>query len=164
MITRITSTVVAITAAIGVFAESSRPLGLGELYWLLDRACVYEDDLGVEYLLRAGADPTGIRGYDAFHKIDHVGLEFTLPLAQAARGGHVKIVRALLRAGADPNAQYSEHLTALTDAASHGHIEVVRVLLAAGADRNHRSDLGTALELAVQNHHVAVARLLQSAQ
>jgi ankyrin repeat protein len=155
--------IVAIAVASSVFAQSPRPLSLGELYWLLDRACGYGDELGVEYLLRAGADPNGIRGYDAFHKIDHVGLEFTLPLAQAARGGHVKIVRQLLRAGANPNEQYSEHLTALTDAASQGHVEVVRVLLAAGADRNHRSDLGTALELAVENHHPAVAELLRSA-
>jgi ankyrin repeat protein len=157
-------TIAIIAAASSVFANSPRALSLGELYWLLDRACYYGDELGVEYLLRAGADPTGIRGYEAFHKIDHVGLEPTLPLAQAAYGGHVKIVRILLRAGANPNEQYSEHLTALTDAASHGHLEVVRVLLAAGADRNHRSDLGTALELAVKNHHTAVARLLRSAQ
>jgi uncharacterized protein len=155
---------ISLIAATAAFASSPRPLGLGELYWLLDRACVCGDELSVEYLLRAGADPTGIRGYDAFHKIDHVGLEFISPLAQAACGGHVKIVRMLLRAGANPNEQYSEHLTALTDAASRGHVEVVRVLLAAGADRNHRSDVGTALELAVKNHHTAVARLLRSTQ
>ena len=153
---------VTLLAASTAFASSPQPLGLGELYWLLDRACYYGDELGVEYLLRAGADPTGIRGYEAFHKLDHVGLEPTLPLAQAAYGGHVKIVRMLLRAGADPKEQYSEHLTALTDAASHGHLEVVRALLAAGADPNHRSDVGTALELAMKNHHSAVARLLRS--
>lgn len=156
--------IISLIAATTAFCSSPQPLGLGELYWLLDRACVQGDELSVEYLLRAGADPTGMRGYDAFHKIDHVGLEFTLPLAQAARAGHVKIVRMLLRAGANPNEQYSEHLTALTDAASQGHVEVVRVLLAAGADRNHRSDLGTALELAVKNHHAPVARLLRSAE
>src|ERR1043166_1237971 len=100
MLSTIARVIVLITAG-AALAGSPRPLGLGELYWLLDRGCYYGDELGVEYLLRAGADPTGIRGYEAFHKIDHVGLEPTLPLAQAAFGGHVKIVRMLLRAGAN---------------------------------------------------------------
>jgi ankyrin repeat protein len=154
---------VALTAAASALASSPRPLNLGELYWLLHRACGSGDDRSVEILLKAGADPTGIRGYAEFHKhLDPTGTEPIWPLAQAAWGGHVKIVRVLLKAGADPNAQFSEHLTALTQAAGGGHLDVVRVLLAAGADPNHRSDLGTAAELALKNGHSEIAQLLQS--
>ncbi len=40
-------------------AAEKRALGLARLYYLLDRACASGDELAVEMLLDAGADPSG---------------------------------------------------------------------------------------------------------
>jgi len=57
-------------------------------------------------------------------------------LILAARNGHLVVVEALLRAGADPNHAMSDGRTALILAAEHGHLPVVEALLRAGADPN----------------------------
>ena len=63
-------------------------LGPPEFYWLLDRACVSGDEMSVQMLLKAGADPTGIQGYEAFHHSTYqIGLEPSWPINQAASGG-----------------------------------------------------------------------------
>jgi ankyrin repeat protein len=59
------------------------------------------------------------------------------PLVRASRGGHFEIVRALLKAGADPNRISSYgNSSALTDAIEKNHVEVVHELVAAGANVN----------------------------
>lgn len=40
-------------------AADRKPNRLGELYWLLDRACWTGDELSVQILHKAGADPSG---------------------------------------------------------------------------------------------------------
>ena len=55
---------------------------------------------------------------------------------------HVRIVRLLLRAGANKDLVDNGGNTALTLAADHGNAEIVRVLLAAGADRTLKNGLG----------------------
>lgn len=55
----------------------------------------------------------------------------------AAQGGHLDVVQALLAKGANVKAE-SGGVTALTSAAHFGHLPVVQALLAKGADANIR--------------------------
>ena len=144
-------------------AAEPEPLRLGELYHLLDRACVSGDELSVQILLKAGADPSGTRGYADFLKgVGHA--EPMWHLVQAAYGGHAPIVRLLLRAGADPNLVCGECETALTAATRRGHIEVVRLLLATKTKRDHKSFDGTATEIAERNKRTDILNLLRKSK
>lgn len=81
----------------------------------------------------------------------------------ASRGGHERIVKLLLRSGADPNQRLSEEHTALTAAARRGHLGCVQALL---ADR--RTDINvqskfrkrTALSYAADSSHEAICAAL----
>lgn len=57
-------------------------------------------------------------------------------LILAARNGHLEVVEALLKAGADPDHATADGRTALIMAAEGGHATVVESLLRAGADPN----------------------------
>ncbi|MES2309453.1 MAG: ankyrin repeat domain-containing protein [Verrucomicrobiota bacterium] len=136
---------------------------LGELYWLLDRACYMADETSVKILLKANADPTGVMGYDDFHKnIDKTGIEFDSPLRQAAENGSLQIVKMLLEKGGNPNIASGENYTPLIYAVKNNHMEIVKLLLEKGADKNHKSDEGSALEIAERNQNLEIIRLLQS--
>lgn len=60
------------------------------------------------------------------------------PLIVAAREGQAKLVRFLLRKGADPSHRNNRGLTPLLTAVSSNHIEVVRLLLNHGANPNNQ--------------------------
>ena len=60
----------------------------------------------------------------------------------ASRMGHVEVVKALLSASANVNAQDENGWTALMSASLKGHVEVVKALLSAGADVNHQDKKG----------------------
>ncbi|MGN0820935.1 MAG: ankyrin repeat domain-containing protein [Akkermansia sp.] len=64
------------------------------------------------------------------------------PLMMAVRRGAVEEVKALLAAGADPNAANWRKDTPLMHACQHGYVEIVRMLLEAGADVNARDEDG----------------------
>jgi len=90
-----------------------------------------KDAGGVAAAIAAGADATGI---DA---------EFRMPLITlAALVGDADVARALLEAGADPNALGSDGRTPLHAAAFAGRLPVVRRLLEAGADPAKRGPDG----------------------
>ena len=145
----------------------ANPVGPAEFYWLMNRACSYGDEMSVDMLLKAGADPSGVRDYQAFHQSAYQpGYEPSWPINQAADGGHADVVRLLLRAGAKAHAPEGEGQTALTIAARHGHAEVVRLLLEAGVDRSYRAPadggfLGTAEEIARKAGHVELAETIR---
>ena len=144
-----------------------QPLVLAELYWLLDRACTYGDELSVQMLLKAGADPTGLQCYQSFHKSAYQrGYEPSWPINQAASGGHVEVIRLLLAAGAKVDAPEDEGQTALMIAARAGNKEVVRLLLDAGADRSYRAGpgdfAGNAEEVAQRAGHRDIAELIRT--
>ena len=157
---------VAMLSAGASCASRSARIGSAELYWLLNRACWEGDDLSVEMLLNAGADPDGVRDYLAFHNSYQRGWEPSWPINQAAWGGHDKVITLLLRAGAKAHAPEDEGQTALSIAAERGHKEIVRLLLAAGADRTYRAPygrggVGTAEEIAQNSGHHELAKLIR---
>lgn len=107
-------------------------------------------------LLRDGADPN-VPGPDG-----------STPLYRASVQGRADNVRALVAAGADPNAESGtgEEGLPLCAAACWGHVDTVRELLAAGADPNLREDNGsgrTAAEWAEAGGHHRTLELLSTA-
>ena len=85
-------------------------------------------------------------------------------LAEAARNGHLGIVKALLKEGTDVDAHEDEmSLTPLMCAAANGHAACVRVLLEAGADVEYCINGSTALELAKEEGRKECVRLLLEA-
>ena len=103
-------------------------------------------------LLKAGADPTGVHDYEAFHHSTYqFGLEPSWPINLAAHGGHTGVIRLLLAAGAKVDAPEDEGQTALMIAAGEGHLDAVQLLLEAGADKSYRAmSLGTAEDVATR--------------
>ena len=77
-------------------------------------------------------------------------------LKNASYNGHAKVVKVLLKAGADIHARNDE---ALRLASKNGHTEVVKVLLEAGADVHARND--EAPKWASKNDHTEVVEVLK---
>jgi ankyrin repeat protein len=107
-------------------------------------------------LLRDGADP------------NMPGPDGTTPLYRASVQNRADNVRALVAAGADPNAESGtgEEGLPLCAASCWGHLDTVRELLAAGADPHLREDNGsgrTAVEWAEAGGHHDTADHLRTA-
>jgi uncharacterized protein len=120
-------------------------------------AVMFGETRHVTKVLRSGADPS-------LADRDH-----GTPLYQASVCGRGDVVRTLVRAGADPNAEsaglFGDGLP-LCAAACWGHTDAVRELLAAGADPNLREDRGegsTAAEWATRGGWTATLAVLQAA-
>ena len=108
---------------------------------------------------------------------DHDDIWESSPLIEASREGHWRVVRQLLKRGADPSYSNGNGYTALIEAAGRSRIDVVRVLLqdaplSGGRDirLNHRDDDGhTALWYVENEHKVAtiadkeIAQMLRAA-
>src|SRR5262249_48172911 len=90
-------------------------------------------------------------------------------LLLASENGHLKVVQALLAAGADVNAKGYGGFTALIRASRRNYLEVVRALLAAKADVNaarndlDRTALLEATDYDVREDHLDVVRALVEA-
>ena len=81
-----------------------------------------------------------------------------------ARNGNVKLVRAMLIAGANPNTGNKRGATALMLAADKGYVEVAKILIAAGANPNTAGKNGvTALMLAAHRNHPEYVKVLIAA-
>lgn len=76
-------------------------------------------------------------------------------LCRAAANGHVEVVRALLKHGADPNAMYRDDygtaLTAACETLAHGAGDTVKLLLDAGADASLADALFVAISTYARN-------------
>jgi ankyrin repeat protein len=90
------------------------------------------------------------------------------PLINAVWNNQIDSVRILLRRGADLNATCSlssndGNWNALHVAGIEGRVEAAKVLIEAGIDTNLKSMKGeTPLDIAVKNHHRALADLIRS--
>ncbi len=78
-------------------------------------------------------------------------------------GDYLQAVRALLKAGADPNLSNEKDVTPLMAASAAGKVEIATALLDAGADPNLRDKEGrTALMFAAKSGQPALVELLLS--
>ncbi|XP_049843356.1 uncharacterized protein LOC126295129 [Schistocerca gregaria] len=85
-------------------------------------------------------------------------------LIQAAEGGEMEELRALLAAGADVESMDGDRRTALQRAAFKGRVEAVRCLLESGAEVNTRNIRhNTPLHSAASAGHAAVVQVLMTA-
>ena len=91
--------------------------------------------------------------------------EGEIALQCAAKKGHLAVVKALIKAGADVNKQGRDENTALGEATAHGSTLVVMELIKAGADVNpFCSDMGsTPIFIAAElGNSIIVALLIQA--
>jgi len=110
------------------------------------------DAQAIARLVAAGAD---------IDEVDLQGFQAT-PLAYAAGRGDVDMVRALLAAGADPNA--AAFTPPLVEAAGAGFSGIVDILIDAGAEVDSPDEAGlSALAIAAANGFASIARRLLQA-
>ena len=116
-------------------------------------------------LLELGADANAQGDRDRFMSNGD-----TTVLSQAAQRGHVKRLKASIRAGADVNVTYiprnrlfSEHVNALTNAISGGNIDCVELLINAGATVSKLEGSDAILNPAVRRDDTACVQLLVTA-
>lgn len=85
------------------------------------------------------------------------------PLHSGVAGRNVKVVEALLDAGAELEARQQDGFTPLMGAAAAGVTEIVERLIGAGADKAARNDAGkTALDFARAHGHAHLEELLSA--
>jgi len=132
----------------GADPNGAQPDGMTALHW----AAVHDQVEVAQVLLYAGATlktTTRLGGYT--------------PLHLAGRAGNVAVTRALLEAGADPNAYTATGVTAMHFAAEANASDVIEVLLMHGADANapdHFSQRTPLMFGAVRSANDAVSALL----
>ena len=81
----------------------------------------------------------------------------------AAASRNLEVVKLVLQAGANPDAQQQAGYTPLHEAAVNNNAELAGELLRAGADPGIRSDAGrTAAELAREKGHIGIAEMLEA--
>lgn len=123
--------------------DGFQPLGL---------ACFFGQEKVAQFLIETGAD---------VHLASNNAMRIQ-PIHAAAAKKSARLVEALLRRGADPDARQQLGYTPLHSAAQNGDSATVDVLLGAGADRHLRSDDGNcAADLAEKAGHTNLAARLR---
>jgi ankyrin repeat protein len=133
-------------AAVNSFAaDGFYPLGLAAFFGY--RAIV-------EFLLKNGADVKAAARNAQKVTAMHAG----------ATRGDAEIVKMLLEAGADPNAQQERGFVPLHSAAANGNFPVVQLLLQHGARADAKADDGkTPADMAADRGHKDLAETLKKA-
>ncbi len=127
-------------------------------------ACDYDDpNLSLEQAAYKGKTKTVLRLIKEGSNVNKKEHEY--PLIYASQNGHLKIVQALINAGANANVKDRNNVTPLILASQNGHLEIVQILIAAGADVNIKvtSDGSTALMRAAYWGHPKIAKTLITA-
>lgn len=118
-------------------------------------AAFFSQPEAARLLLERGSDPRAVS--ETFGNVT--------PLHSAAAAGNGDTVRALLAAGADPNARQQGAFTAIHAAAQNGDAQMLEDLLAAGADPSLATDEGKqAIDFATEAGHDAIAARLRDAR
>ena len=124
-------------------------------------ALTYASQAGHAEIVRALLAVEGINA-------NHATNQGATALIYASQNGHAEVVRALLAVeGIDANhATTGDGSTALIYASQEGHNEIARALLAVdGINANHATNAGgTALTVAIFNHHTGCIRALAAAK
>lgn len=129
----------------------------GDGFFPLGLAAFFKRPDAVRALLELGADVRPASRSGGFTPLHSAVADDTGPLAK-------EIVRMLLDADADPNAQSAGGGTPLHTAAFVGNIEITKLLLAAGADPQRTDAKGrTALDVAREQDRTEAAALLHDA-
>ena len=123
------------------------------LHW----AVIHGHDAAVDALLAAGGQPTP---KTTSKRAAGNGASGATPLHFAACGGHIHIMRLLIRAGADVNARDALGVTPLIAAVSSPYLEALRLLVASGADPNNDAPGYTALHIAARDRDVTTVQTL----
>ena len=91
-----------------------------------------------------------------------IGGESGTALHSATYGGHIAVVRSLLKCGVDADARGRWNMSPLLVASSEGHVDVVECLLDHGADPKFQDDeyYATALHRAAIWGHLGIVRVL----
>lgn len=141
---------------LGALAQAQTPPSQAELraYQGLMAAVAKGDLIEIERVIIAGA------------KLETRDDNGRTPLLVAAHLGHHEVARALLKAGADPNALDRQRYDLITIAAVRGDVEMIRLGLAGGSSpKNITSPYdGTALIAAAHLGQVEVVQTLISAK
>eukprot|EP00041_Stephanoeca_diplocostata_P014353 m.259965 g.259965 ORF g.259965 m.259965 type:complete len:655 (+) comp19670_c1_seq1:234-2198(+) len=98
------------------------------------------------------------RGAGSLHETDLVG---NTPMLYAVYGGHLELIRVLMRMGCSLLERNSKGHSAIIQASCGGHSQIVKWLLCQGASLTERDDVGnTALLFAAWSGHVDVMKCL----
>lgn len=139
---------------------------------MLNASCLH-DDIIITFPTVSLIEQTGLNPWlvlETFHLPHDVDVVGQLPgdylaLSQAAASGDLAEVRRLLDLGVNQNIHpgMPRGLSPVMWAAARGHLSVVRLLVERGADLAiTNADDDTAMSLAEQRRHPAVARFLRS--
>jgi len=129
---------------VNTFADDGfQPLGL---------ACFFGHADAAEYLVRAGAQVNTSSNNELM----------ATPLQSAVAGGHVAIVKMLLKNGAQPNVRERGGFTPLHAAAQNGDIESIQALILHGADLHTKASNGKLpVDLAEEKGHTRAIEILK---
>ena len=138
-----------------------------ELFTILVTACAFAGDKPVLYYLCERGEPDDVDLVELilrnFTRPDSHIYEGKTPLYAASSGGHVGIVKLLLKKGSEPNKKTTDFGdTPLVIAIKKYHTGVVKLLLENGADANQKPLDGDAplTTAAIQNGNIDVMKLL----
>jgi|BarGraIncu00222A_1022003.scaffolds.fasta_scaffold131409_1 ankyrin repeat protein len=119
----------------------------------LQLAAFFGQPAAVEALLQYAA---------AVNAVSHNPMKVAV-INAAAASRNFEVVKLVLAAGANPDAQQQSGYTALHEAAVNNNAELAKALLSAGADPGIRSDTGrTAAEMAREKGHMELAEMLEA--
>eukprot|EP00908_Phaeocystis_cordata_P016642 Transcript_27924.p1 GENE.Transcript_27924~~Transcript_27924.p1 ORF type:complete len:179 (-),score=42.37 Transcript_27924:68-604(-) len=98
-------------------------------------------------------------------KLNEVGETGMTPLMTAVTKGKHKVIKGLLKGGADPSVANADGYTVMHVAAEEGHERVLQVLITHGLDANERHEDGlTPLHRAVAKGHTDTVKSLLNAE